>query len=162
MTTELKPAVLEMKDQIEEIKTPEIKNFVVNALSMAPESFYQDQELLSHTKKTYAVLMGLLGEEAGAPGLADAFRAAVLLQDLCHNETGDQYRRIHPIMVRTLLQPIRKDLSGPIFDTILGMVEGHEADESPSPLLEPKPTNTAFLLAFANKFVRLSCVQVNV
>ncbi|GAK42096.1 hypothetical protein TCA2_4588 [Paenibacillus sp. TCA20] len=157
--SEVKPAVLIFKEELEQFNDPEIQSFTQNALSMAPESFYNDEELVTYTKNVYRILMGFLGEESKIRGLADAFRAGALLQDLCFNETGDAYRRIHPVMVRTFLAPLKKDLQTNIFDAILGMVESHEADQSPSPLLEPKPTNSAFLLAMANKVARFNFIE---
>ncbi len=153
-------AVIIFKDELDHMKTEEIRNFVHNAFSMAKPGFYENEEIVNHTKAVYRICKELLSESGTSGGLADGMLASVLLQDIAITELSSNLYSLHPVAVRPFLEPIKSGLNPDIFKAIINMIEGHESQYSPSYLLEPKPGTPAFIIAFANKFARMPFVTI--
>lgn len=162
MMTELKPAVLLFRKELEVLETDELKNFAHNALSLAKPGFYENEYVITHTQKVFRICKQLLDDAGTMGSLKDGMLIAVLLMDIAKSELSHEMDSLHPVAVKPFLESVRGSLNKQIFDAIINMIEGHEAENSPAPSLEPKGGTPGYLIALANKIVRMGCVSVEI
>lgn len=160
--TELKPAVILFRGELESLETEELSNFAHNALSLAKPAFYEDEDVITHTKKVFRVCKQLLKDAGTTGAFRDGMLIAVLLQDIAKSELSYDMDALHPVAVKPFIESIRGGLNKQIFDAIISMIEGHEAEHSPAAALEPKGGTPGYLIALANKIARMDFVTIEV
>jgi hypothetical protein len=158
--SEIKEAVMLFRSELESIEIEDLKVFAQNALSLTSDSFYKDASTVAHTKKTFKIVKALLEQEGTKGALKDVMLVATLLQDICENDLPDNLKHLHPLCVKEFLKDIEDNVQKPVFDGIINIIEGHEAEKSPSTQLDARPGTPGFIIALANKIARMDFITV--
>jgi hypothetical protein len=158
------PAVLVFRNELEQIESPDVRTFTQNVLSETSETFHSNDETVMHVKKTFKILAAFLEKDHTKGMLRDIMLASVLLQDICVNSLEDKLKYLHPLVAIDFVKQagMQNDLPAPVMDGLFAMIESHEWDESPSKTLEPKPGTPNFLVALANRVARFDFITVEI
>jgi hypothetical protein len=152
--------VEKFQGEINRIQNEDVKVFINNAIVDAPESFWEDQQLVDYTKRVFKVVEGMLDADNVEGMVRDIILTGVLLSDVSLNELSGDVKVLHPMMAKTHLKPAAGDLNPQLFDGICRIIEGHEGSDSPSKALEPKPGSPEHLVMIAHRLVQLDCVTI--
>lgn len=124
--------LLKFRREIEAIENADIKMFVQNALSMTNPQFFEDEHLVRLTKKVFKIVKHFLDVDEVKEPYRDSFLAACLLNDICYYDVPENLRSLHPQAVREYLKELKPEISSGIWEGIIGLVEGHENNDSSS------------------------------
>jgi|SRR5579875_2275086 len=159
--TEVQKAVLTFRNEIESIESLDIKTFVQNALNLTKPSFYEDEEVVNHTKKVFKIVKEFLDTEGTKGALRDLMLVAVLLSDIALNELPENLKHLHPLVAKDYFKEIQSDLQKPVIEGIIDIIESHEGSNAPTKALDPRPGQPGFIIALANKIARFDFVDVH-
>ncbi|SFJ65434.1 hypothetical protein SAMN02799624_05398 [Paenibacillus sp. UNC496MF] len=162
--TDIHAAVVTFRSELEKIESPDVRTFTQNVLSATSDSFYNDEQVVTHTKQVFKVLAAFLDKDFTKGMLRDIMLASVLLSDICLNSLEDELKYLHPIVVKEFISQVdmETDLPQPVMEGLIAMIESHEWEQSPSKALEPKPGTPNFLTALANRIVRFDFVAITI
>lgn len=160
--TQVNEAALIFRNELESMETEEIRNFASNALGLAGEEFAANEADIIHTKKVFRVCDQLLKDTGTAGAFRDGMLTAVLIMDIAKHKMPEGFDKLHPVAIGPMLESVKSCINPEIYKGILSMAEGHEAEHSPTLAMEPKPGSPAYLIALANKIVRMDFVNIEV
>ncbi|WP_067923630.1 hypothetical protein [Alicyclobacillus shizuokensis] len=153
---------LMFRSEIESVETTEIREFLMEAIEKAPDSFFEDEELVSKAKKAFRVVQHLLDEEKTKGGVRDIILAGTLLCDTLYNEMPEPFKALHPCAPRIYFADLKHEVHQAIWDGIFQIIESHEHDVNTSPLLEAKAGTPGYFVFLAYSFMKPDFVNVTI
>jgi len=146
--------------EIQQFQNEDFKAFVHNALVDSPKSFYEDEKVVQHTKKTFFLVDEMLKADEVQGTIRDTILAGTLLSDIAINEMPNHMKNLHPFAGRVYLDKAKKDIQINLFEGVCRIIEAHEGDQTPSTVLKPKPGTPEHLVALANRIARLETIEI--
>lgn len=158
----VKEAVLKIfKNEIDELKeAADVQAFVTKAfMQVTPASFWMSKNAVEHTKKTFAILKGMLDQDQVNAPIREVFLASALLSDICvENEKAEG---THNLLAICALERIKDDLNPNYYSAIVKIINSHEGKVQIAGT-EPKAGGPDHLVATANSIARIPFISINV
>ena len=136
----------------------DVQAFVKKALELSPSSFWNDEEAVTHTKKTFAILKGMLDQDKVNAPIREVFLAGALLSDICVNE--EVAAGTHNLLAIVELERIKEDINPNFYSAIVKIVNAHEGTVQIQGT-EPKAGGPDHLVATANSIARIPSLSIS-
>jgi hypothetical protein len=146
-------------NEIEQIQTDRIREFVVEALDKTPEFYSEISEYIQETKKAVEYSETFLYVLDASDYIGDIVKSAILLQDISrfYYEDGELLEDpVHMLSVRQRLLPLLGIVGREDYDDIMKTIESSHGFNSPIPHVVPSMEDPVYIwvLPFVNGLAR--------
>lgn len=147
------------KKEIAELKeAADVQAFVTKAfMEVTPASFWMNKDAVAHTKKTFAILKGILDQDSVNAPIREVFLASVLLSDIFVAE--EKTAGTHNLLAICALEKIKEDLNPNYYTAMVKIINSHEGKVQITGT-EPKAGGPDHLVATANTIARIPFISI--